>query len=481
MAAYICPNCSHPFSDSDISCPKCGYRTIPCHKAPHDPLASSFEIIGDRLIRYRTGSGRISKHRVRIPAGVTRIEAKAFSGRRYSICVEIPPCVTYIHEEAFCNVDHVTVFGVPGSYAHRYALSKAGSPVKFTFCPDDTPPQLRLGPHNAPRDYSTIRADIRDYAPAVREAMMFELPCEPVMSYYFPITLFDVETVSKDHHERYLSYNVTDCVYIQMERPGELVCVTDSCMRDLYKDRERSSTSSSPITFEELPEYIRRANNNSAGKYLGMTALNWSEYLRPYERIPLRPSKYPVIRFGSYMTGEAGDSKEPIEWFVLDQQDGHLLLLSRKGLDVCQYFPATSKDQRPDWNASYLRQWLNERFYPTAFSEEERRFIKQGPQDPPVFCLSIDTNDYGKYLAHDPVAVVQPTDYARMKGCRDHWWLKSDSSVYSPNNWPMAWCVTDKGEAERIGINFWDVCVRPAVLVCAEYWTSGQASATRKR
>ena len=80
-----------------------------------------------------------------------------------------------------------------------------------------------------------------------------------------------------------------------------------------------------------------------------------------------------VILFGHYEQDSNPDNgPEPIEWIVLDVQDGKALLLSRYGLDAKPYH---EENQDITWKTCTLRNWLNSDFLNAAFSETEQRGI----------------------------------------------------------------------------------------------------------
>lgn len=80
-----------------------------------------------------------------------------------------------------------------------------------------------------------------------------------------------------------------------------------------------------------------------------------------------------TVLFGSYeQDGDLENGAEEIEWIVLDEQDGGLLLLSDRVLDEVPYTDDSSGDT---WADSYLRSWLNSTFLDTAFTETEQSFL----------------------------------------------------------------------------------------------------------
>ena len=82
-----------------------------------------------------------------------------------------------------------------------------------------------------------------------------------------------------------------------------------------------------------------------------------------------------IVTFGSYMQDE-DPSKEPkpIEWIVLSVEENRVLLFSRYVLDVVPYHK--DKRYRP-WKSCTIRKWLNKDFYKKAFTDSERRLIRE--------------------------------------------------------------------------------------------------------
>ncbi|MCI5858309.1 MAG: DUF6273 domain-containing protein [Blautia sp.] len=80
--------------------------------------------------------------------------------------------------------------------------------------------------------------------------------------------------------------------------------------------------------------------------------------------VPLEQGEH--IMYGSYQ-GEA------IEWRVLDKNGDEVLLLSEYGLDAQPF--DTSDESYVLWKDSTIRKWLNDDFYNSAFSEDEKKNI----------------------------------------------------------------------------------------------------------
>lgn len=111
-----------------------------------------------------------------------------------------------------------------------------------------------------------------------------------------------------------------------------------------------------------------------------------------------------TVTFGSYPQSDiTGNTKDPIEWLVLEKGNGKALLLSKYILD-CKCYNDSVKDIT--WENSTLRNWLNNTFYNKAFNDEEKLNIqltnvinsdnveygtKGGNETKDkLFCLSID-------------------------------------------------------------------------------------------
>ena len=81
-----------------------------------------------------------------------------------------------------------------------------------------------------------------------------------------------------------------------------------------------------------------------------------------------------IISFGSYeQDNDFANGKEDIEWQVLEVDGNRALLISRYALD-CRNFHDEFTDVT--WETSAIRQWLNDDFFNTAFSEDEQERIE---------------------------------------------------------------------------------------------------------
>lgn len=142
------------------------------------------------------------------------------------------------------------------------------------------------------------------------------------------------------------------------------------------------------------------------------------------------------ITFGNY---EQGNGQSPIEWIVLDSQEDRMLLLSKYTLDAKPFHEV--EDWNVTWAECTLRNWLNEEFFNSAFSEEERARIlsvTNATADAPdtqdsVFLLSLD--ELNTYFPDEESRIAEATEYAVAQGGRvsretgkTYWWLRTKAT-----------------------------------------------------
>ena len=151
-----------------------------------------------------------------------------------------------------------------------------------------------------------------------------------------------------------------------------------------------------------------------------------------------------IIVFGTYeQDNDTTNGKENIEWLVLAKENNRVLVISDKALD-CRAYQANSLSYAT-WEKCSLREWLNNDFFNTAFSDDEKAVIPtvtvsadknptyntdpgNATQDQ-VFLLSIV--EAKKYFSSDSARQCSSTDYAVANGAyksNDNicwWWLRS--------------------------------------------------------
>ncbi len=151
-----------------------------------------------------------------------------------------------------------------------------------------------------------------------------------------------------------------------------------------------------------------------------------------------------IVCLGSFeQDDDRENGKEPIEWIVLDVQDGRSLVISRYALDCLPY---EAKENAVAWETCSLRKWLNNDFLSEAFSREEQKRIPRvtvtADQNPEydtspgkdtkdqVFLLSIPEAE--RYFASDADRACAATPSTIAKECYVNpkdgsccWWLRS--------------------------------------------------------
>lgn len=170
------------------------------------------------------------------------------------------------------------------------------------------------------------------------------------------------------------------------------------------------------------------------------------------------------IKFGSYeQDNDLANGPEPIEWKILKQEEGRLLLMSRYGLDAKTY---NETDEEVTWETCTLREWLNGAFFLEAFGEEEANLIEpsyvetaDNSEAYPVTVGGNPTGDQLFLLSEEEVEefldggrMVQPTEYAKAQSVyigpngNARVWLRSPG--YEQNG---AQIITEEGKIEKRG------------------------------
>lgn len=177
-----------------------------------------------------------------------------------------------------------------------------------------------------------------------------------------------------------------------------------------------------------------------------------------------------IVTFGKYeQNGSAADGAEPIEWIVLGEQDGKLLLVSRYIL-----FKDTSNGR--EWGTNSLRKSLNSGFYSAAFLPEEQSRICETSLESPFQSLPVSDKIF--LLSEEEVEKYLPNDDSRKCGFQfqhstgdsSAWWLRScESYTYEHKTRRRQFYVTLDGlfnyytfSSSSAGINSG---IRPAMWV----------------
>lgn len=137
-------------------------------------------------------------------------------------------------------------------------------------------------------------------------------------------------------------------------------------------------------------------------------------------------AEFREVKFGRYYLN--ADSKEllPVEWIVLDENDDATLLMTKKCIDE---LPFSECIENVTWKNCTLRNWLNDKFFSTAFTPEEQDAIIMSGLPDKVFVLN--RSEVIKYLHDEKDRQCVSTDYSRLHGTYTNenglcaWWTRS--------------------------------------------------------
>lgn len=155
-----------------------------------------------------------------------------------------------------------------------------------------------------------------------------------------------------------------------------------------------------------------------------------------------------VVYWGSYeQDNNYANGQEPIEWIVLSRGVNTFTLLSKYCLD---YQPYNTRQESVTWAQCTLRNWLNDTFFNTAFSDAEQTVIcsrnnrnsdnhafgtKGGSHTTDIVSIfsSGVSEDYYSYKG----IIAKPTEYVKVvSGC---------GNVYDNENYGFAYWVRMPG------------------------------------
>lgn len=158
------------------------------------------------------------------------------------------------------------------------------------------------------------------------------------------------------------------------------------------------------------------------------------------------PETGDMVVFGSYEQDNVPENgKEPLEWIVLEVQEGRAWLMSKYCIDTVIFYPERVPMY---WGKSDLRAWLNDGFLDEAFTPEEQAVILtttvQNANPHGMKGAGDDTLDKVYLLSKTEVLhffpemadrVAYPTEYAKSKGCTVdkktgscRWWTRTSGA-----------------------------------------------------
>lgn len=132
----------------------------------------------------------------------------------------------------------------------------------------------------------------------------------------------------------------------------------------------------------------------------------------------------------------------PIEWYVLDRKNGEALLFSK---NVIKQLPFHTSNVNVRYEQSFLYQWLNNDFYKTYFSNEEKNIIVK---DKEIFLLTeYDINQYfghiKKTVIDGPGGITTATVYPLLIK-ENKYWYNSAGAIIGPGGWRTG-CIDKRG------------------------------------
>lgn len=184
---------------------------------------------------------------------------------------------------------------------------------------------------------------------------------------------------------------------------------------------------------------------------------------------------------------------ERIVWRVLAIEEGEALLISEKGLD-CRAYHYTNTEI--SWKESRIRSWLNNIFYNTSFSPEERKQIllneveeltgeleeltgetdeEDGEEKLEDYIFLLGLEELNRYFPSIEERTCQPTEYAAQKeidrdeytGCC-RWWLRSMSRYpdRAESVSPAGYVGISRNDKKPVNTD--TIAVRPAMWIRLE-------------
>lgn len=225
-----------------------------------------------------------------------------------------------------------------------------------------------------------------------------------------------------------------------------------------HKDSKAKAEECETALTEE--KYNEALSLMSAGNYLDagaiLKALDYKDSAEKYQECrATAPYDFTeigdIITFGKYeQDNDRYNGTEPLEWRVLDKQDGKVLIITDKAVEMLPYFGIY-------WKRSHIGGWLNGSFIKDFTVDEKAMIVKTTvtadahPDKPEtdqgaatehgLYLLSVD--EVLKYFPNEEDRICYVTDYLRSElestihvnglaeGGRCDWWLRTALHNYS--------------------------------------------------
>ena len=147
--------------------------------------------------------------------------------------------------------------------------------------------------------------------------------------------------------------------------------------------------------------------------------------------------------------GNYGSDKNPIEWTVLERNDSDLLLISRyyvtskvaNGDQSLEYSDDRDRHDYHCWSQSTLREWLNNEFIKTSFSESQIMHLMTNIINTEEY--SVD--DYDGWNEEEITVTTEDKVYIPSKADVEYYNLSPVQSMRNPDGAPIEGWLRDRG------------------------------------
>lgn len=176
--------------------------------------------------------------------------------------------------------------------------------------------------------------------------------------------------------------------------------------------------------------------------------------------------EYKTVKLGNYVIN---GNKVDLEWYVIGEENGSQLLLSKNSIDKKQF--NSNKNRKASWEKSNIREFLNNEFYNNVFNDGEKNSIIlsiiQNNASPKSGVKYNDTNDKVFLLSYDEVMKYVGKENLNLlmakntNGKNDKWYLRTEGH----SNGTI--CYVDvKGDVSTSGcVDSQNHGIRPAIWV----------------
>ena len=193
-----------------------------------------------------------------------------------------------------------------------------------------------------------------------------------VTQVFYQVSENDFDSFNKFLEENGCSladYSVTENKVTEtLEKKGKTFTFTYN--DDLFSATLCYPLGSNPTQFQPAVEETS-ADNELAGMFSFSADATQKYNIHQAEKFNIGD----YVKFGRYeQDNNPINGPEEIIWEIVDIQDGNALLVS---LEALEYLPFEDTEKTATWETCSLRRWLNQDFYHSAFSLEEKAYIQE--------------------------------------------------------------------------------------------------------